>query len=398
MTFWCKVCSKKASHKCSRCKQVFFCGDACWGTSNHKFQCVGAELYANESLLGSWVTTITLTEGIETTAQLRHWISEERAFPRVPNAQLMKDIGFSVALWFKCIEDIFHHDYSDAFFLFWTGQDKRAILGAFRRLIQGPSDFWISFGETFPYSFPLQQLTPVEYHDSVLYKQSKRPITSMQKYLERKDRFAPDYIYDSDKDPAYEYFPVTRYSATREGGLYNTRETQNVGTFYYFEPESNVHLKVKRDRVRTYLSKDDAFDALFSREERMGLKRGTVPDANDPLLYSAEEVIQLLLKSVFPRNYDEKDLERDKKYLTDMPKEERRIKCYCAFKFQMYAASDVLDDHLLKGAREQDIDVLIFESEAGSRQRVKEVFDLRNRDISFENLWEIYKEEEEGSE
>jgi len=219
--------------------------------------------------------------------------------------------------------------------------------------------------ETSPYSFELILFAP-----HLVYKESRRAKTSMSKFV-----IPGKSITIYNKPNENEFIPVTRYAEGMSKGLYYKRDNdtnQYCGTFYYFEPESTTFLRVDPKRVLKAIDKVDAAQKLGLPKHIYTSYR--VAYLEQDLLISKREWEATWTKPYYNSTYYKgKNIAEDEVF-------------YSAYKQNVYAIQDGLDQDICNAARKHGYDVIILEKMVGSRQIVTEVLDTRPREESFANL------------
>jgi len=284
------------------------------------------------------------------------------------------------------------------------------------------------------------------------YKRSKRPITSMNLLRGNKIRLldlskvkrgilisgAPFKIGTDF------YIPVTRYSNDMNNGCYfnsseedilENKKNKYLGTFYYWEPDSTCYLRMGKrfeyfetkfecatvmvDRLKNYLDNNGDKSEFVSSNEYQDSLRFVLRIDIEKLILNLEKYIQNILYDVsrelkngyeeylfFERNVNRND---KKKEVDDLLMNDLRLiyqgkppiylpinneykslidKRYMGQTF--YAAEDELDQFLAQALIVIGHDVVVFGRMAGLFRVVSEVFDVRPRTISFDNLcWRV---------
>ena len=249
------------------------------------------------------------------------------------------------------------------------------------------------------------------------YSVSKRPINSMN--LLRQDRFQ---VLDLSKvdaqilksgapfaiDGQY-YIPVVRYALGMRNGCYFDPNPNKkwLGTFYYWEPESQCYLRMGAKFKFGYF--ETKLQCALELMEQM-------EDKND-LLKSLEGNIKVVFdewKENFYKHYEEEAMEfenrihkaneQDEDLETILMTDWKRLYCGKETKFLpidrtyasilnavymkevFYASEDALDQDVAKCLIECGYDVAIFGRMAGSYRVVSEVLDVRSREKSLSEL------------
>lgn len=262
--------------------------------------------------------------------------------------------------------------------------------------------------------------------ETSFYK-SKRPINSMTNLRQRPFLFMdaskiPDYVRKSGApfEINDEHFiPVVRYSmGMRQGCYFDPNESSNfIGTFYYWEPESNIYLKMG-SKFEYYNSKMDC--ALQLKRKLMNVYIVDNQKHHECVLDLFEDLDRFIVKIIkdmiqtFYKYYEEEAIifEKTLGYLNDEEEEieDCFVKDICRiysnqetkflpihsdFKSKIsgeymkklfYAAEDELDQSIGKALLFFGIDTVIFGKMAGSYRIVSEVFDVRPRETSLSNL------------
>jgi hypothetical protein len=256
---------------------------------------------------------------------------------------------------------------------------------------------------------------------STSFYKSKRPINSMTHL-----RQSPFLMIDTSKIQDSirrsgapfkingEYFiPVVRYSmGMRQGCYFDSNESfKFIGTFYYWEPESNIYLKMG-SKFEYYDSKMQC--ALQLKQKLMDhLQQQSVLDISKDLDYFIVKITKDMIQT-FYKHYEEESMIFEKALCKDLLDEEEledyfvsdiyRIYSNQSPKFLpitqdynssisgkfmkklFYAAEDELDQSIGKALLFFGIDAVIFGKMAGSYRIVSEVFDVRPRETSLNNL------------
>jgi hypothetical protein len=265
---------------------------------------------------------------------------------------------------------------------------------------------------------------------STSFYKSKRPINSMTNL-----RQSPFLILDTSKIPDYvrrsgapfemngDYFiPVVRYSmGMRQGCYFDPSESFHfIGTFYYWEPDSNIYLKMG-SKFEYYDSKMQC--ALQLKQKLMDVSvtdenlQQSVLDIFKDLDHFIVKIIKDMIQT-FYKYYEEESMIFEKSLCNDLSDEEELEDYFVSdicriysnkspkilpitldykssisgkyMKKLFYAAEDELDQSIGKALLFFGIDTVIFGKMAGSYRIVSEVFDVRPRETSLSNLcWSL---------
>lgn len=178
--------------------------------------------------------------------------------------------------------------------------------------------------------------------------------------------------------------PVIRYES-RGLGIY----TQNIhsnkkycGTFYYFEPESEYMLKSNKTLVAVnklfayhylmtnnksmsqselykYIYDFDMIDIKYGKLEDIEYEDYFIHVRNNHKLMSKLHILERMIQRDYDFNKSEKSL---------------------------YASEDEIDQPLCKLAREEGYDTVVLMRMQGKKRIVSEVLDVRERNISYNNI------------
>jgi len=265
------------------------------------------------------------------------------------------------------------------------------------------------------------------------YTKSRRPITSMTNLRQKKFQTldlskVPSDILKSGapfKIGEDYYIPVIRYSNGMRNGCYFdlNDNTEYLGTFYYWEPESMCYLKMgkkfdyfesKLDCAMQMMYKLEQYDEitggendnigkLFSKLERF--VQSILDDISDSLKKKYEEY--LIFEKNIKRDYMENNLSaslRDSILNDDIisiyqGKEPLYLPITTEYKSTItgnymkdlfYASEDELDQILANALILLGYHVVIFGRMAGMYRVVSEVMDVRTREESLWNLcWRV---------
>lgn len=187
------------------------------------------------------------------------------------------------------------------------------------------------------------------YTPELLYS-SKRPRAAMTEYCTKT-------VTTQELDNGL-YIPVIRYGTSPDQGPYfSGSNTGYLGTFYYYEPESDVFLKYKKGC--SYFNKTAALAALR----------------------------KLPMDNTLAASHADGKLSRDLIYAPRYFGGNGDIPRYAGQRIGLYAAEDDLDQELAKEVIASGYDIVILEAMAGSCQIVTEVLDVRPRAESYNNLY-----------
>jgi len=154
--------------------------------------------------------------------------------------------------------------------------------------------------------------------------------------------------------------PVSRYGCTT-GGCYNKKVTDFdnfCGTFYYFEPASDIVLR--------------------------GHKMLVIENK-----YMAMKYFKLDPKDYISKDFFGKSLKKD--FLGKIPifKKMAADKSFGIFNEKLYAVEDDFDQILCMTAKNAGIDLILFAYMTGRKRIVSELLDTRSRTESFGNLLKL---------
>lgn len=225
------------------------------------------------------------------------------------------------------------------------------------------------------------------------------------------------------------YIPVIRYAAGMSNGCYfdcDKESAKYLGTFYYWEPESNIYLKMGKKAFPYFYSKFEC--AIFIQSKIMDIIRDKdkIEDAQQvyqeidfyvtkirkdlrKALYKYyEEEAHLFEKCVCVDEWDDffEDWEDATEFALDadfqrilLNQEPKFLpitldfRSKVSFKYMnklFYASEDELDQPLSKGLIFLGLKGAIFSKMAGGNRVVTEVLDVRARQKSLENLcWTV---------
>lgn len=236
----------------------------------------------------------------------------------------------------------------------------------------------------------LSEKSPDNYINNILkrlyYSKSKRPMTRMSTFVNSGFQMAslPKTRNGIVRTENHLLISVARYGEGMSRGAYSSDYGvakdvgQFCGTFYYWEPDSDIYLDFKHsDNLLFAENKVDAFLQMRSRV------------AGDEA--SFHEVLDDTVDVLYPKNMASEDLTEDilnvylgKNNLLGIDQEyrDKNGKYY----EQMYALEDPLDQTICKMARELRYDGIFLSRMVGSRRVVSEVLDTRSREESFKNL------------
>lgn len=233
---------------------------------------------------------------------------------------------------------------------------------------------------------------------SLLYK-SHRPKTDMKLFQNPNYKtYRKECVYGDQvliETEIVDVIPVTRYAESKAKGLYfRTAPRMYTGTFYYLEPDSTTLLVYNPSKTVVYRNKyqavcelcPEAKDVEFKSPYKIQFLEGTSTLPNDLMMTPKE-----LCKFVDENNLNSIEIlfrHGNRRWLEKVPDEKR----YVGKHLELYASEDCWDKILYKVGKEKGIETFIFEEMVGGRQIVKEVFDLRDRNMSFYNL--VYLEDD----
>lgn len=201
--------------------------------------------------------------------------------------------------------------------------------------------------------------------------------------------------------------PISRYSEGMHKGMFHgtdilgeEAEKYNLycGTFYYWEPESEVYLSVKKDRMFYAVNKIGAAYQLLQHKDQTSTE--VVEELEQELKNSAHsyvwEVINFGIKNYRKRRpVTDADIEQLIKYSLDEPNtlpltEDLRNPKTGEYVNEVYAVDDELDQPLCIAAKELGYDVIVLGRCAGLRRTVTEILDTRSRSDSLKSLaWTV---------
>lgn len=261
------------------------------------------------------------------------------------------------------------------------------------------------------------------------YNKSKRPITSMS--LLRRNKF---YVLDLSKIPRDIiksgapfkiendfYVPVVRYSNGMRNGCYFDLDEKNqyLGTFYYWEPESECYLRMGK-KFDYFENKFHCATTLIYKLEEYDEITGGEFENVSKLIINLDKYLDKILRDVtkqFKKEYEEylafervmKRNSIDGDEYDAIIKDEfgsiyngktpnylpisNEYKSLISGKYMrnvFYASEDELDQSLAQALVFLGYEVVIFGRMAGMFRVVSEVFDVRPRETSFDNLcWRV---------
>jgi len=240
-------------------------------------------------------------------------------------------------------------------------------------------------------TYPL--LTLPDYED--LIYPSFRPKTDMKLYQMKKYKTYTNVkptetlFWKAFVDGEYvDCVPCCRYSEGMSRGLYFQMPGRYSGTFYYYEPDSTTFLKCNPEKTEIYENKYQAILCLINN----------MKDLVEMSSYQKEylEGISSLPKDLmmtpselceFVQKEDYKSLnilfKHGNKKWKDFASDEKR---YVGKHLELYALEDSWDRILYHTGWKNNIEMFIFTDMVGGRQKVTEIFDLRKRCESFDNL------------
>lgn len=240
--------------------------------------------------------------------------------------------------------------------------------------------YWMDKAQKTADSLPLLLYAPNEVY------LTKRPKTDMLMFKN------PDMSHQP--PPTKYHIPVTRYAQGMSRGLYyldGDRE-EYCGTFYYFEPESDVQLG-----YNTFLKFPNKWAARgyflnipgLPSEDELSKYRGWISDEMDywtgysnippDLMMTPLEALDIIDNVVYRS-------ELLSVYTTEFASKLPQTRRYAGQITKLYGYEDLLDQDICRWARKLGIEILIFEFMVGSHQIVTEILDTRDRKTSFDNL------------
>lgn len=262
------------------------------------------------------------------------------------------------------------------------------------------------------------------------YSGSKRPVNSMTNL-----RQSPYLIIDLSKFPAnvlksgapfklhnQYYVPVVRYSLGMSNGCYfdlDQKNTQYLGTFYYWEPESNIYLNMGskfeyfNSKIECAVFLKTKLLTLDQHMDRPDIDLDMISKIYHDLDYFLQRIYKELIENLY-KYYEEESMIFEKRLGYDEPDEEElednlisdfyRIYANKEPKFLpisteytstisgeymkklFYAAEDELDQCIAKALAFYNYDVVILGKMAGNYRIVSEVLDVRSRTTSLSSL------------
>lgn len=251
-------------------------------------------------------------------------------------------------------------------------------------------------------SLPLMYVAP-----DLVYKQSKRPKTSMNIF-----RSPSSVVVDKAtivKIPSesllsrvtiegetFNIIPVSRYGAGMSKGLYHDLYENDPqltstlkGTFYYYEPESSTFLTFNTYRI--YFNKTDAAIKLdqeiggyytkdYRKIENKSLAMHMSGELPEDLKLTPRQLVNIYGKT--PKQYIPSYWRSTDEIVAP------EIPHYIGLNplSKIYGYEDELDNDIYDMGEELGIDILILTHMTGAYQVVTEIYDIREREVSFRNL------------
>ena len=231
----------------------------------------------------------------------------------------------------------------------------------------------------------------------LLFDITDRPYTAMFNFRDPKaktnvthalpkDR-AIHQLYDKDGEIVY-LIRVSRYSVGMSRGLYYVEDVgKYCGTFYYYEPDSDVLLnmgrkgefEIFRNKVEAALSfskRDPEFKNGFSDplESNMDVLNKVIKTMAEKLPTKFANSLSFNIKYALIDYWSGKSVPAWFKYNDD------------TYVNEWYAAEDPLDQMICTSARGLGLKVVILSNMTGGNRLVTEVLDTRLREESIRNL------------
>lgn len=189
------------------------------------------------------------------------------------------------------------------------------------------------------------------------------------------------YFVSNEKNGILEnvLIPVIRYQQGMSGYLTSGDSELSYGTFYYYEPESPCFLH----SIKTLVSWNKITACLDFGIDIEIVQQMLYEKVKDRIMINEfDEAIDLYPKDMGLNTYGTKreqwnqvvEFYRDRNLnpLIHLP--------------DMYAVEDIFDELLHKTAIEKKIDMILLKYMTGETRVVTEIYDVRDRKISFENL------------
>jgi hypothetical protein len=218
------------------------------------------------------------------------------------------------------------------------------------------------------------------------------------------------------------YIPVLRYSLGMSQGCYFEKDSSDkkyLGTFYYWEPESNIYLEMG-SKFQYFNSKMECADYLISEFEKTKEKSNSDVSNIHNLKHYVNKIDKEMVSVLYEYYVEEMDLftkrmvseysfigyeEYSEKIIVDdlhliyEDKEPKYLpidRLYRStissnyMKTLFYAAEDELDQPLAKSLLFFGFDLVVFGKMAGNFRIVSEVMDVRKREESLSSLcWSV---------
>jgi len=312
----------------------------------------------------------------------------------------------------KFIENTILYEMNEYEMIFWTikGMEPISLLIDHKMWLYCSIEGWITLSLRTGNSLPLLLYSKNDVFPSLRPKTQMlmfKQITSL-KYNPNNiiihNKFNRNIIIHNEK---YNCLPVSRYASGMSKGLYyneddgDSETNEYCGTFYYYEPDSNVYLIFNNYRI--YKNKFDAINGLYNEYINSNVKSSK---------YTKNKLQKYINISYLTQNIFNDDIIKFvEKYYTseiDLPEDliltpeeiyeiiptklrkeilnEVSVKRYAGVILGLYALEDSYDQIICDLANELDIDVLVLTSMAGSHQIVEEILDVRDRMTSFSCL------------
>lgn len=170
------------------------------------------------------------------------------------------------------------------------------------------------------------------------------------------------------------FLPVVRYgSGMRRGIFYPDADDKINGTYYYYEPHSPFYLKTERTLITQ--NKITAFCYLSGQDYR---------NHTSSILSQYGETYLSTYISIVARYNNLQE------YVDDLYLAAHNQPCkynFLEFDRKLYSLNDPLDRLIFQKGKDQNIDVIILTTETGSSRVVTEIYDLRDRTASFDNIY-----------
>ena len=234
----------------------------------------------------------------------------------------------------------------------------------------------------------------------LLFNITNRPYTAMFNFRDpnaktnvthalSKER-AINQVYDANGEIVF-LIRVSRYSVGMSRGLYfESNVGKYCGTFYYYEPDSDVLLNIgHKGEFEMFRNKVEAAISLSKRALKV-----SSPEFSDVIkysLYTLDGVIERMAKSLPKKILDEPKGDREIADALWAYWSGRNTTKWLAYNDdtyvkEWYALEDPLDQMICTSARLLRLKVLILSNMTGANRLVTEVLDTRSREESVHSL------------